>query len=64
MARPLASDEDDGVELCPIGLSRLARIRLRRLAEACGELPLALASRLLDDMLADDESAHQIETLN
>jgi hypothetical protein len=58
---PPHPDEDPDAELCPIPLSSVARARLRRLAEATGERPLALAAIMLDKMLEDDERENRLD---
>lgn len=42
-------------EIVAIPLDHLTAERLRLFAEACGLNPLVAASRLLSDLLADDE---------
>jgi NADPH-dependent 2,4-dienoyl-CoA reductase/sulfur reductase-like enzyme len=55
----MSGPDDDGIEIAPVELDRATRVRLVRLAAVTGVRPLELASKLLRDLLEDDEQTHE-----
>jgi hypothetical protein len=50
-----AQEDDEGIELVPVPMDRATRQRLARFAAAIGEQPIHAASKLMRDLLSDDE---------
>ena len=60
-AADMGTTHDDDTETLPIPLDGKTVERLLRLARACGDSPVAVASSLLRDILADDDAVNVLE---